>query len=123
MRQIFLLILLFIVGQWLVKALRRADATRTSARTGAGGDAGANARAGTRAHGHASGASNGGANGAANGNASGKSAAQLPEPMIRCVECGVHAPKSDSVLVAGQTFCSHDHAKRYAARPTGRDAR
>jgi len=119
MRQIFLLILLFVVGQWLVKALRRADAARTSARTGAGGDAGAHARSGTRAHGHANGAANGGANGAA----SGKSAGQLPEPMIRCVECGVHAPKSDSVLVAGQTFCSHDHAKRYAARPSGRDAR
>ncbi|ACC71813.1 PP0621 family protein [Paraburkholderia phymatum] len=104
MRQIFLLILLFIVGQWLVKALRRAEASRT-ARTGAGADA--NARAGTRA----------------NGQANGKSPAQLAEPMIRCVECGVHAPKSDSVLVAGQTFCSHDHAKRYAARPTGRDAR
>ncbi|HWT36221.1 MAG TPA: PP0621 family protein [Paraburkholderia sp.] len=110
MRQIFLLILLFIVGQWLVKALRRAEASRT-ARTGAGGDAGANARTGARASGQA------------NGSASGKSAAQLAEPMIRCAECGVHAPKSDSVAVAGQTFCSHDHAKRYAARPTGRDAR
>ncbi|OUL83705.1 PP0621 family protein [Paraburkholderia hospita] len=107
MRQIFLLILLFIVGQWLVKALRRADASRTSARTGAGGDASANARTGARA----------------NGQANGKPAPQLAEPMIRCAQCGVHAPKSDSVLVAGQTFCSHDHAQRYATRPTGRDAR
>ncbi|MPW15950.1 deaminase [Paraburkholderia sp. CNPSo 3157] len=106
MRQIFLLILLFIVGQWLVKALRRADASRT-ARTGAGGHAGADAHAGARSHGHAS----------------GKAAGQLAEPMIRCVECGVHAPKSDSVMVEGQTFCSHDHAKRYAARPAGRNAR
>jgi uncharacterized protein len=111
MRQIFLLILLFIVGQWLVKALRRAEASRTSARTDAGGDAGANARTGAHP------------NGQANGGASSKSAPQLAEPMIRCVECGVHAPKSESVLVAGQTFCSHDHAKRHAARPTGRDAR
>ncbi|MEX3935430.1 PP0621 family protein [Paraburkholderia phymatum] len=106
MRQIFLLILLFIVGQWLVKALRRADSSRT-ARTGAGGHAGADAHADARSHGHAH----------------GKSAGQLAEPMIRCVECGVHAPKSDSVLVDGQTFCSHDHAKRYAARPAGRNAR
>ncbi|MEM5388711.1 PP0621 family protein [Paraburkholderia phymatum] len=103
MRQIFLLILLFIVGQWLVKALRRADASRT----GAGDHAGADAHAGARSHGHAS----------------GKPAGQLAEPMIRCVECGVHAPKSDSVMVEGQTFCSHDHAKRYAARPAGRNAR
>ncbi|SIT42116.1 Pyrimidine deaminase [Paraburkholderia piptadeniae] len=110
MRQIFLLILLFIVGQWLVKALRRADSSRT-ARTGAGGHTGADAHAGTRSHGHAG------------GGAHSKAAGQLPEPMIRCVECGVHAPKSDSVLVDGQTFCSHDHAKRYAARPAGRNAR
>ncbi|OAJ57224.1 deaminase [Paraburkholderia ginsengiterrae] len=109
MRQIFLLILLFIVGQWLVKALRRHDA-QTSNRTGAG----ANSNAGAR-----------GANGAngANGAARGAEAAQLAEPMIRCVECGVHAPKSDSVVVAGQPFCCAAHAQRHSARPTGRDAR
>ncbi|MBP0591890.1 deaminase [Paraburkholderia sp. LEh10] len=107
MRQIFLLILLFIVGQWLVKALRRADASRTSARTGAGGQAGTHAHTGART----------------DGSANGKGATQLAEPMIRCVECGVHAPTSESVVVDGQPFCSHDHAKRYATRPTGRDAR
>ncbi|CAB3783214.1 hypothetical protein LMG28614_01607 [Paraburkholderia ultramafica] len=101
MRQIFLLILLFIVGQWLVKALRRHDA-QMAQRTGAG--AGASGAAG-------------GAKGA-NGDAP-----QLAEPMIRCVECGVHAPKSDSVMVAGQPFCSAAHAQRHGARPTGRDAR
>ncbi|WP_118182238.1 PP0621 family protein [Paraburkholderia phosphatilytica] len=109
MRQIFLLILLFIVGQWLVKALRRADA-----RTGAGGHAasrngGADAGAGT-------------GNGA---NARNPQPPQLAEPMIRCAECGVHAPKSDSVIVAGEAFCSADHAHRHAVR-TGtnrRDAR
>jgi uncharacterized protein len=106
MRQIFLLILLFIVGQWLVKALRRHDA-QTSQRsgTGAAGAKGAN-----------------GAN-APNGGARAAAPAQLAEPMIRCVECGVHAPKSDSVVVAGQPFCSAAHAQRHGARPTGRDAR
>lgn len=102
MRQIFLLILLFIVGQWLVKALRRADASNSSnsPRTGAaGGSAGNGAQ--TRA----------------------AKPAQLAEPMIRCVECGVHAPASDSVVVAGQPFCCTAHAQRNAARPTGRDAR
>ncbi len=103
MRQIFLLILLFIVGQWLVKALRRHDA-QTSHRAGAG----ANGNPGAK-----------GANGA-NGAAQ---AQQLAEPMIRCVECGVHAPKSDSVMVAGQPFCCAAHAQRHGARPTGRDAR
>jgi uncharacterized protein len=104
MRQIFLLILLFIVGQWLVKALRRHDA-QASQRSGANGAAGAK-----------------GAN-APNGGARAAAPAQLAEPMIRCVECGVHAPKSDSVVVAGQPFCSAAHAQRHGARPTGRDAR
>ncbi|WMY08688.1 PP0621 family protein [Paraburkholderia phenoliruptrix] len=102
MRQIFLLILLFIVGQWLVKALRRHDA-HTAQRTGADGARGA---ADNR-------------NGAARQSAT----PQLAEPMIRCVECGVHAPKSDSVVVAGEAFCSAAHAQRHGARPTGRDAR
>lgn len=105
MRQIFLLILLFIVGQWLVKALRRHDA-QASQRSGSS----ANGAAGAK-----------GPNGGAGPTAS--APAQLPEPMIRCVECGVHAPKSDSVVVAGQPFCSAAHAQRHGARPTGRDAR
>ncbi|MFM0219701.1 MULTISPECIES: PP0621 family protein [Paraburkholderia] len=105
MRQIFLLIILFFVGQWLVKALRRHDA-HTAQRTGAGGARGASGAAG-------------------NGNGAARPAQppQLAEPMIRCVECGVHAPKSDSVVVAGQPFCSAAHARRHGARPTGRDAR
>ncbi|SIT44426.1 conserved hypothetical protein [Paraburkholderia ribeironis] len=97
MRQIFLLILLFIVGQWLVKALRRHDA-QTAQRTGKD----------------------------ANGTSGGARPADTPhlaEPMIRCVECGVHAPKSDSVVVAGQLFCCAAHAQRHGARPAGRDAR
>jgi uncharacterized protein len=106
MRQIFLLILLFIVGQWLVKAVRRHDA-QTARRTGTGAQ-GAGARS---------------ANGAANGGAHPSAAPQLAEPMIRCVECGVHAPTSDSVVVAGQPFCSAAHAQRHGARPSGRDAR
>ncbi|MBN3803725.1 deaminase [Paraburkholderia sp. Ac-20336] len=105
MRQIFLLILLFIVGQWLVKALRRHDA-QTAQRTGAGANG-----------------ANSGANAANNGAGSSNGQPQLAEPMIRCVECGVHAPQSDSVSVAGQTFCCAAHAQRHGARPSGRDAR
>jgi len=107
MRQIFLLIILFFVGQWLVKALRRHDA-HTAQRTGTGGARGASGAAGND-----------------NGNGAARPAQppQLAEPMIRCVECGVHAPKSDSVVVAGQPFCSAAHARRHGARPTGRDAR
>ncbi|NML33704.1 PP0621 family protein [Paraburkholderia antibiotica] len=104
MRQIFLLILMFIVGQWLVKALRRHDA-QTAQRTGARGANGASSANGAGAA-HAAGAQQ-----------------QLAEPMIRCVECGVHAPKSDSVSVAGQAFCCAAHAQRHSAHPSGRDAR
>ena len=113
MRQIFLLILLFIVGQWLVKALRRHDA-QASQRTGAGanGAAGAGGARGQSAP-----------NGGARGPNAPQARPQLAEPMIRCAECGVHAPKSDSVVVAGQPFCSAAHAQRHGARPTGRDAR
>ncbi|MGF6241384.1 MULTISPECIES: PP0621 family protein [Paraburkholderia] len=106
MRQIFLLILLFVVGQWLVKALRRADA-HNAQRTGASGGP-----AGGRAAGNGAGAQ-----------ARAAKAPRLPEPMIRCVECGVHAPASDSIVVAGEPFCCTAHAQRHAARPTGRDAR
>lgn len=40
----------------------------------------------------------------------------LPEPMLRCAECGAYAPASESVKSGAQVFCSHDHARRYAAR-------
>lgn len=107
MRQIFLLILMFIIGQWLVKAIRRSEA-QNAQRSGAAGGAGASSAAGRPG---------GGAQARA------AKAPQLPEPMIRCVECGVHAPASDSIVVAGEPFCCTAHAQRHATRPTGRDAR
>ncbi len=111
MRQIFLLILMFVIGQWLVKALRRAEA-QNAQRTGAAGAGGRAAVKGATA-----------GNGAGAQQARPAKAPQLAEPMIRCVECGVHAPASDSVVVAGEPFCCPAHAQRHAARPTGRDAR
>jgi len=103
MRQIFLLILLFVVGQWFVKALRRAQ---THTRPGSGREQQASRRA---------------ANGAGpNAGARGRPAS-LPEPMVRCAECGVHAPRSDSVAAVGQSFCCDQHARQYAARAAGQD--
>jgi len=101
MRQILLLILLFFVGQWLVKALRRAQ---PQSRPGAqpGPRAGTSARSGQ-------GAADRGQQGA------------LPEPMVRCAECGVHAPRSESVTMGSQSFCSHEHARAYAVRHAGQD--
>jgi uncharacterized protein len=107
MRQLFLLILLFFVSNWLVKALRRSGNASNAPRNGpfdAAGRPGANP-----------------------GNAGGAQAQspsrQLAEPMVRCATCGVHTPQSESLLVAGQRFCCTEHAERYAARPTGRTAR
>jgi uncharacterized protein len=111
MRQIILLILLFVVGQWLVKALRRSNAHTSSRADG-------NARDQPGAHGADQSSSNRATGGTRGPNGAARASAnrQLPEPMIRCVECGVHAPKSDSVTLGGQVFCGHEHAQRYAAR-------
>ncbi|MBU9223185.1 PP0621 family protein [Burkholderia multivorans] len=47
-------------------------------------------------------------------------ARSLPEPMVRCAECGVHAPKGDAIAAAsGEYFCSTEHAQRHAARAGG----
>jgi uncharacterized protein len=102
MRQLFLLILLFFASQWLVKVLRRASSHADAPRSGP-----FDAR-GTRSTARAPRA---------------QEARHLSEPMVRCAVCGVHAPKSDSIVAAGQHFCCVEHAQRYAARPAGRDAR
>lgn len=48
---------------------------------------------------------------------------QLAEPMVRCAVCGVHAPKSESVFGGARYFCCAEHARRYAARASGREGR
>jgi len=58
MRQIFLLILMFVIGQWLVKALRRSDA-QNAQRSGAPGGPAAGGSAGGRAAGNGAGTSAG----------------------------------------------------------------
>ncbi|CAM2186743.1 deaminase [Burkholderia sp. AU19243] len=105
MRQILLLILLFFAGSWLARKLRQAQ-EHAQARTGR-----ADGYDGARGHG---GAGASGANG---------DARSLPEPMVRCAECGVHAPKGDAVAMGGEYFCSTEHAQRHGARASGHDAR
>lgn len=34
-----------------------------------------------------------------------------PETMVRCAHCGIHMPRSEAVLSAGDTWCSTEHAK------------
>ncbi|MEO6984317.1 MAG: PP0621 family protein [Paralcaligenes sp.] len=36
---------------------------------------------------------------------------QHPESMVRCEHCGIHLPRSEAVLISGQTWCSQEHAK------------
>lgn len=107
MRQILLLILLFFASSWLARKIRQVQ-TR-------GGSFPGNARApfpgGFDGPGTASGGAAGGA--AADGGA-------LAEPMVRCAECGVHAPKSDAVAAGGDYFCSPEHAARHAAHANRR---
>ena len=99
MRQILLLILVFFASQWLFRKLRRANARAQTASQGTRADT--DSASGTGASG----------------------APQLPDSLVRCAECGVHTPRSETLVVAGQRFCCSDHAHRHAARPTGRDAR
>jgi uncharacterized protein len=40
---------------------------------------------------------------------SGSRPASAGEDMVRCVQCGVHLPKSESVLAQGNFFCSDAH--------------
>ncbi|HKT95582.1 MAG TPA: PP0621 family protein [Paraburkholderia sp.] len=105
MRQILLLILLFIVGQWFFKSLRRSQHPRPGVDPRQGGPFSTNG-AGASA-------------GQSSGNSAGRGA--LPEPMVRCAECGVHAPRSESVSVGAQTFCCAEHARVYDARKTSQD--
>jgi len=40
-------------------------------------------------------------------------AKDVTEDMVRCAQCGVHLPKSESILAAGQFFCSAAHRDAY----------
>ena len=42
------------------------------------------------------------------------------ENMVQCAHCGVHLPRSESLLTQGQFFCSADHRRQHES---GRDAK
>jgi len=33
------------------------------------------------------------------------------EDMVRCAQCGVHLPRSESLTTGGKSFCSTDHQR------------
>lgn len=35
--------------------------------------------------------------------------ASVSEDMVRCVHCGVHLPRSESIVSRGEFFCSNEH--------------
>lgn len=39
------------------------------------------------------------------------------EDMVRCVQCGVHLPKRESVLAGGKYYCSEAHRRLHADKP------
>jgi uncharacterized protein len=38
------------------------------------------------------------------------------EEMVRCVVCGVHLPKSESILAGGNFFCSDAHRREHTSK-------
>lgn len=37
----------------------------------------------------------------------------VEEDMVRCVQCGVHLPKSESILSRGEFYCSDEHRRQH----------
>ncbi|OIR18264.1 hypothetical protein GALL_15920 [mine drainage metagenome] len=38
------------------------------------------------------------------------------EEMVRCVKCGVHLPKSESILAGGNFYCSDEHRREHTSK-------
>jgi len=56
-------------------------------------------------------ASAGRRNGPAAGGPTGGRPPLATEQMVRCAQCGVHLPRSEATLAAGELFCSAEHAR------------
>ncbi len=44
------------------------------------------------------------------------------EDMVRCAYCGVHLPKSESILSGGNYYCCDAHRRAHQSPPANRDA-
>ena len=38
------------------------------------------------------------------------------EEMVRCAQCGVHLPKSESILAGGNFYCSDAHRRQHTSK-------
>jgi uncharacterized protein len=39
------------------------------------------------------------------------------EDMVRCVHCGVHLPKNESILAGNEYYCSEAHRRAHYDKP------
>lgn len=44
------------------------------------------------------------------------------EDMVRCIYCGVHLPKSESLMADSKYFCCDAHRRAFQPPPSTRDA-
>lgn len=40
----------------------------------------------------------------------------VAEEMVRCAQCGVHLPKSESILAGGSFYCSDAHRREHTSK-------
>jgi uncharacterized protein len=38
------------------------------------------------------------------------------EEMVRCAQCGVHLPKSESIMAGGNFYCSDAHRRQHSSK-------
>jgi uncharacterized protein len=38
------------------------------------------------------------------------------EEMVRCAKCGVHVPRSESIMAGGKFYCSDAHRREHATK-------
>lgn len=48
-----------------------------------------------------------------------KPATRETEDMVRCARCGVHLPRSESILSQGAFFCTEEHRRLGATKGRG----
>jgi uncharacterized protein len=48
--------------------------------------------------------------------ASKKDVSAPAEEMVRCAQCGVHLPKSESIMAGGNFYCSDAHRREHTSK-------
>jgi uncharacterized protein len=44
------------------------------------------------------------------------SASAPAEDMVRCAQCGVHLPRSESIMAGGNFYCSDAHRREHTSK-------